>query len=46
MSALDRRGAGIRMVFEPTGPGAATGHDYAAGRARAFVKLARVVETG
>jgi hypothetical protein len=34
------------MVFEHTGLGAATGHVYAAGWARAFVKLARVEETG
>jgi uncharacterized protein YndB with AHSA1/START domain len=38
--------AGTRMVFEHAGLGAAKGHDYAAGWARTFIKLARVVETG
>lgn len=39
-------GAGTRISFEHTGLGAATDHDYAAGWARTFAKLARVVEAG
>jgi uncharacterized protein YndB with AHSA1/START domain len=38
--------AGTRVLFEHAGLAASKGHDYAAGWARTFDKLARVVETG